>query len=75
MTPDDYLGPEAVSRLVIDAMLTASGWVVQDFKKIALGVVRGVAVGLPAVAVLNFFGLKSRVDAATVRIYPGGSSL
>jgi type I restriction enzyme R subunit len=44
MTPDDYLGPEAASRLVIDAMLTASGWVVQDFKKIALGVARGVAV-------------------------------
>jgi type I restriction enzyme R subunit len=44
MTPDDYLGPEAASRLVIDAMLTASGWVVQDFKMIALGVARGVAV-------------------------------
>src|SRR5664280_737349 len=44
MTPDDYLGPEATARLVIDAMLTASGWVVQDFKKIALGVARGVAV-------------------------------
>ena len=44
MTPDNYLGPEAASRLMIDAMLTASGWVVQDFKKIALGVARGVAV-------------------------------
>ena len=41
MTPDDYLGPEAAARLEIDAMLTASGWVVQDFKKIALGVARG----------------------------------
>ena len=37
MTPDDYLGPEAAARLDIDAMLSASGWVVQDFKKIALG--------------------------------------
>ena len=44
MTPDDYVGPEAAARLVIDAMLTASDWVVQDFKKIALGVARGVAV-------------------------------
>jgi hypothetical protein len=43
MTPDDYLGPEAAARLQIDAMLTASGWVVQDFKKIALGVASGVA--------------------------------
>jgi len=43
MTPDDYLGPEATARLVIDAMLTASGWLVQDFKKIALGVASGVA--------------------------------
>ena len=43
MTPDDYLGPEAAARLGIDAMLTASGWVVQDFKKIALGVASGVA--------------------------------
>jgi len=49
MTPDDYLGPEAEARLVIDAMLSASGWVVQDFKKIALGVAPGVtdtAIGL-----------------------------
>src|SRR5664280_2732265 len=44
MNTDDYLGPEATARLVIDAMLTASGWVVQYFKKIALGVARGVAV-------------------------------
>ena len=44
MTPDDYLGPEAAARLEIDAMLIASGWVVQDFKKIALGVNRGVAI-------------------------------
>jgi hypothetical protein len=36
MTPDDYLGPEASARLKIDTMLAASGWVVQDFKKIAL---------------------------------------
>jgi hypothetical protein len=43
MTPDNYVGPEAASRLVIDTMLTASGWVVQDFKKIALGVARGRA--------------------------------
>ena len=34
------LGPEAAARLEIDAMLTASGWVVQDFKQIALGVAR-----------------------------------
>lgn len=44
MTPDDYLGPEAAARVKIDAMLMASGWVVQDFKQIALGVAPGVAV-------------------------------
>jgi type I restriction enzyme, R subunit len=44
MTPDDYLGPEAAARVKIDAMLTASGWVVQDFKQIALGAAPGVAV-------------------------------
>jgi hypothetical protein len=43
MTPDSNLNLEAEARLVIDAMLTASSWVVQDFRKIALGVVCGVA--------------------------------
>jgi hypothetical protein len=43
MTPDNYLGPEAAARLVIDAMLAASGWMLQDFKQIALGVASGVA--------------------------------
>ena len=38
MTPDDYLGPEDATRVEIDAMLVASGWVVQDYKKIALGI-------------------------------------
>lgn len=44
MTPNSNLNPEAEARLVIDAMLSASGWVVQDFKKIALAAARGVAV-------------------------------
>ena len=44
MTPDDYLGPEAAARVKIDTMLMASGWVVQDFKQIALGAAPGVAV-------------------------------
>jgi hypothetical protein len=30
MSPDDYQGPEAAARLVIDAILAASGWAVQD---------------------------------------------
>ena len=41
MTPDHYLGPEAEARLVVSAMLSASGWAVQDFKKFALAVARG----------------------------------
>jgi len=44
MTPDDYLGPEDAARVEIEAILVASGWVVQDYKKIALGIAPGVAV-------------------------------
>jgi len=44
-TSDDaYLGPEARARRKIDEMLTAAGWVVQDFSKVSLGASRGVAV-------------------------------
>ena len=42
--PDDYIGPQAAARIKIDAMLTASGRRVQDFKQIALGAALGVAV-------------------------------
>ena len=41
---ETYLGPEARARRDIDAELTAAGWVVQDYKGIALGAGRGVAV-------------------------------
>lgn len=45
MTPDDYIGPgAAAARIKIDAMFTASGRRVQDFKQIALGAALGVAV-------------------------------
>jgi type I restriction enzyme, R subunit len=44
LTPNDYLGPETAARRVIDAVLSASRWVVQDFKKIALGAAQVVAV-------------------------------
>ena len=36
--------PEQLARRQIDAMLTASGWVVQDFKALNLSAARGIAV-------------------------------
>ena len=39
-----YLGPEGQARVDIDRMLVASGWVVQDYRQIALGQGQGVAV-------------------------------
>ena len=45
MNADDaYPGPEAKARRRIDDMLTAAGWVVQDYRQIALGAAQGVAV-------------------------------
>jgi type I restriction enzyme R subunit len=41
---ESYLGPEAKARRRIDEMLSAAGWTVQDYKKVALGADRGVAV-------------------------------
>ncbi len=44
-TDDDaYLEPEARARRLIDEMLTAAGWVVQDYSRVSLGASRGVAV-------------------------------
>lgn len=41
---ETYLTPEAKARRRIDEMLTAAGWVVQDYKQINLGAGHGVAV-------------------------------
>ncbi len=41
---ESYLTPEAKARRRIDEMLTAAGWTVQDYRKVALGAARGVAV-------------------------------
>ncbi len=41
---ESYLAPEAKARRRIDGMLTAAGWVVQDYRQIALGAAQGVAV-------------------------------
>jgi type I restriction enzyme, R subunit len=43
-TRETYLAPEAKARRRIDEMLTAAGWVVQDYRQIALGAAQGVAV-------------------------------
>src|SRR5438132_2804385 len=43
-TSEAYLAPEAKARRRIDQMLTAAGWVVQDYRQIALGAGQGVAV-------------------------------
>jgi type I restriction enzyme R subunit len=43
-TGETYLAPEARARRRIDEMLVAAGWVVQDYKQIALGAAQGVAV-------------------------------
>ena len=39
-----YLTPEAKARVEIDRMLTAAGWVVQDYARVNLSAARGVAV-------------------------------
>jgi hypothetical protein len=39
-----YLTPEARARVVIDRMLAAAGWVVQDARAVSLAASRGVAV-------------------------------
>ena len=44
MPNGSYLTPEANARRHIDEMLTAAGWVVQDYRQIALGTAHGVAV-------------------------------
>lgn len=44
MKPEDYLKPEQRARFEIDRLLTAGGWVIQDYKRINLGAARGVAV-------------------------------
>jgi type I restriction enzyme R subunit len=43
-TSETYLAPEARARRRIDEMLSATGWVVQDYRQIALGAAQGVAV-------------------------------
>ncbi|MBD5654753.1 MAG: DEAD/DEAH box helicase family protein [Candidatus Eremiobacteraeota bacterium] len=44
MGAEEYLTPEARARMEIDRQLRACGWEIQDYKKINLGAVRGVAV-------------------------------
>ena len=46
VTPHDYdrLLPEQRARVRIDGMLTAAGWVVQDYKSVNLYAGTGVAV-------------------------------
>jgi type I restriction enzyme R subunit len=39
-----YLTPEAKARVEIDRMLTAAGWIVQDYSRVNLSAARGVAV-------------------------------
>jgi type I restriction enzyme R subunit len=41
---EPYLAPEAKARRRIDEMLMAAGWMVQDYRQIALGAAQGVAV-------------------------------
>ncbi len=41
---EDYLDPEQRARIDIDRLLGASGWNVQDYKRVNLGAGRGVAV-------------------------------
>ncbi len=36
-----YLTPEAKARVEIDRMLTAAGWVVQDYARVNLSAARG----------------------------------
>jgi type I restriction enzyme R subunit len=43
-SPEDYLKEEAKARVVIDQMLIAAGWAVQDYAKVVLNAARGVAV-------------------------------
>jgi hypothetical protein len=46
VAPDaaDYLDPERAARIEIDEMLADAGWVVQDYKAMALGAALGIAV-------------------------------
>jgi hypothetical protein len=46
MTEGDiaYLTPEARARVQIDRMLSAAGWIVQDYARVNLSEARGVAV-------------------------------
>jgi len=39
-----YLTPEAKARVEIDRMLSAAGWVIQDYARVNLSAARGVAV-------------------------------
>jgi type I restriction enzyme R subunit len=41
---EPYLAPEAKARRRIDEMVMAAGWMVQDYRQIALGAAQGVAV-------------------------------
>jgi type I restriction enzyme R subunit len=43
-TSETYIAPESRARRRIDEMLMAAGWIVQDYKQVALGAARGVAV-------------------------------
>ena len=40
----EYMSPEQLARRDIDEQLTACGWVLQDFKSVAVAAARGVAV-------------------------------
>ncbi|QXG77483.1 DEAD/DEAH box helicase family protein [Modestobacter sp. L9-4] len=44
VTTDTYVGPEGHARRRIDEMLTAAGWIVQDYRQINRLAGRGVAV-------------------------------
>jgi type I restriction enzyme, R subunit len=78
-TSETYLAPEAKARRRIDEMLTAAGWVVQDYKQIALGVAQGVAVRefsmAPAHGRADYLLFIDRKAAGVIEAKKAGSTL
>jgi type I restriction enzyme, R subunit len=74
-----YLAPEARARRQIDKMLMAAGWVVQDYRQIALGAAQGVAVReflmAPGHGRADYLLFIDRKAAGSIEAKPEGTTL